>query len=138
MTGEKKLTRLIFFCLGRALCHECNDKVKANSEGKYMCQKCRSVIDGDPLKFRGEVYHPYHFNCKGCSKELTSSAVEVKTRPGYTANELNELYCLRCYFKMGIPICGACRRPIDGRVVTALGNYSILDLDSGPFLEWFC
>ena len=32
---------------------------------------------------------------------------------------------------MGIPICGACRRPIDGRVVTALGNYSILDLDSG-------
>ena len=134
---RKKLTRLIL-CLGRALCHECNDKVKANSEGKYMCQKCRSVIDGDPLKFRGEVYHPYHFNCKGCSKELTSSAVEVKTRPGYTANELNELYCLRCYFKMGIPICGACRRPIDGRVVTALGNYSILDLDSGPFLEWFC
>ena len=48
----------------------------------------RSVIDGEPLRFRGEVYHPYHFNCTGCSKELTSSAIEVKTRPGYTANEL--------------------------------------------------
>lgn len=83
----------------------------------------RSVIDGEPLRFRGEVYHPYHFNCNGCNKELTSSAVEVKTRPGYTANELNELYCLRCHFKMGIPICGACRRPIEGRVVTALGQY---------------
>ena len=105
----------------------------------------RSVIDGDPLRFRGEVYCPYHFNCKGCNKELTSTAIEVKSRPGYTANELvsqkdfdtsfmislnvffifqNELYCLRCYFKMGIPICAACRRPIEGRVVTALGNYS--------------
>jgi hypothetical protein len=41
--------------------------------------------------------------------ELTSSAREVRTRPGYTANELNELYCLRCHDKMGIPICGACR-----------------------------
>ena len=30
-----------FLCLGRALCHECNDKVKATAEGKYMCQKCR-------------------------------------------------------------------------------------------------
>ena len=73
---------------GRALCHECNDEVKATAEGKYMCQKCRSVIDGEPLRFRGEVYHPYHFNCTGCNKELTSSAVEVKSRPGYTANEL--------------------------------------------------
>jgi hypothetical protein len=47
-----------------------------------------SVIDGDPLRFRGEVYHPYHFNCAGCSNELTSTAREVRTRPGYTANEL--------------------------------------------------
>ena len=75
---------------------------------------------------------------------------EVRTRPGYTANELNELYCLRCHDKMGIPICGACRlflcffvstnlnpskikrfilwlkifrRPIEERVVTALGKH---------------
>merc|ERR1711953_199147 len=108
---------------GRALCHECNDKVKATSAGKYMCQKCRSVIDGEPLRFRGEVYHPYHFNCTACGIELTASAREVRTRPGYTANELNELYCLRCHDKMGIPICGACRRPIEERVVTALGKH---------------
>ena len=47
-----------------------------------------SVIDGEPLRFRGEVYHPYHFNCTGCGIELTSTAREVRTRPGYTANEL--------------------------------------------------
>ena len=98
-------------------------QVKAAGLGKYMCQKCHSVVDEEPLRFRGEVYHPYHFNCKGCGCELTSSAREVRTRPGYTAQELNELYCLRCHDKMGIPICGACRRPIEGRVVTALGKH---------------
>lgn len=36
---------------------------------------------------------------------------------------MNELYCLRCHDKMGIPICGACRRPIEERVVTALGKH---------------
>jgi len=108
---------------GRALCHECAAKVKAQGQGKYMCQKCHSVIDGEPLRFRGETYHPYHFNCTACGIELTASAREVKTRPGYTANELNELYCLRCHDKMGIPICGACRRPIEDRVVTALGKH---------------
>ena len=26
---------------GRALCHECSAKVKAQGQGKYMCQKCQ-------------------------------------------------------------------------------------------------
>ena len=30
--------------------------------------------DGDPLRFRGEVYHPYHFSCTGCKEELTATA----------------------------------------------------------------
>ena len=130
-------------------------------ECKQTCFLLRSVIDGDPLRFRGEVYHPYHFNCKGCNKELTSTAIEVKSRPGYTANELvswidfdscfmtslivflilqNELYCLRCHFKMGIPICGACRRPIEERVVTALGNYSSIHFHDMLILIkiWLC
>ena len=63
---------------------------------------------------------PYYSLCAGCSVELTSSAREVRTRPGYTANELNELYCLRCHDKMGIPICGACRYSM------LLNNYTAL------------
>lgn len=35
----------------------------------------------------------------------------------------NNLFCLRCHDKMGIPICGACRRPIEERIVTALGKH---------------
>ncbi len=46
---------------GRALCHDCNAKVKAEGLGKYICQKCHGVIDDKPLRFRGEVYHAYHY-----------------------------------------------------------------------------
>lgn len=83
---------------------------------------CSGIIDDQPLRFRGEVYHGYHFNCTSCNVELDSTAREVKSRPGFAANDMNELYCLRCHDKMGIPICGACRRPIEERVVTALGK----------------
>ncbi|XP_065335677.1 LIM and senescent cell antigen-like-containing domain protein 1 isoform X1 [Cloeon dipterum] len=107
----------------RALCHECNTKAKAAGTGRYVCHKCHGLVDGKPLRFRGEVYHPYHFNCTACGTELDSNAREVRNRPGYSANDLNELYCLRCHDKMGIPICGACRRPIEERVVTALGKH---------------
>ncbi|XP_043289855.1 LIM and senescent cell antigen-like-containing domain protein 1 isoform X2 [Venturia canescens] len=110
-------------CQGRALCHTCNAHVKAGALGKHICHQCHGVIDDKPLRFRGEVYHPYHFNCTACGIELNSDAREVRSRPGYAANEMNELYCLRCHDKMGIPICGACRRPIEERVVTALGKH---------------
>lgn len=50
--------------------------------------------------------------CVVYSKELTADARELK----------GELYCLPCHDKMGVPICGACRRPIEGRVVNAMGK----------------
>uniref|UniRef100_A0A1B6MLP6 LIM domain-containing protein n=1 Tax=Graphocephala atropunctata TaxID=36148 RepID=A0A1B6MLP6_9HEMI len=122
---------------GQALCHDCRARARAGGMGKYTCHKCHGMIDEKPLRFRGEVYHPYHFNCTACGVELNSDAREVKSRPGFTANDMasvviaavimnklrNELYCLRCHDKMGIPICGACRRPIEERVVTALGKH---------------
>lgn len=87
-----------------------------------VCSIFSGIIDGEPLRFRGEVYHGYHFKCTTCNVELDSTAREVKSRAGFAANDMNELYCLRCHDKMGIPICGACRRPIEERVVTALGK----------------
>ncbi|KAM7282655.1 LIM and senescent cell antigen-like-containing domain protein 1 isoform X1 [Ixodes scapularis] len=110
---------------GRALCHECNAKEKAAAIGKYICYKCHGIVDDLPLKFRGEPYHPYHFNCTTCGVELTSEAREVK----------GDLYCLRCHDKMGIPICGACRRPIEERVVTALGKNWHVELPHSHFVK---
>ncbi len=59
-----------------------------NNKRCFFFRSFSSVIDGEPLRFRGEVFHPYHFNCTGCGNELTSSGREVRTRPGYTAQEL--------------------------------------------------
>lgn len=73
---------------GRALCHECNAKDKARCLGKHVCHKCHGLIDDAPLRFRGEVYHGYHFNCTACGIELDSSAREVRSRPGFAANDM--------------------------------------------------
>lgn len=61
------------------------------------------MIDDRPLRFRGEVYHPYHFNCSSCGIELNADAREVKSRPGYTANEMVTNFskiCLRFHFEI--------------------------------------
>lgn len=78
----------------RALCHDCNANIKAVGLGKYMCHKCHGVIDDGPLRFRGEVYHGYHFNCTSCGVELDSTAREVKSRPGFAANDMVTLHHL--------------------------------------------
>ena len=33
-----------------------------------------------------------------------------------------DLYCLRCFDNLESAICGACRRPIEGRIIHALGK----------------
>ncbi|KAH9514690.1 LIM and senescent cell antigen-like-containing domain protein 2 [Bulinus truncatus] len=75
---------------GRALCKDCNAMEKAKGLGKYVCLKCHSIIDGGHLKWKGEPYHPYHFNCHSCGIELKEDAREKDA----------ELYCLRCHDKM--------------------------------------
>ena len=67
---------------------------------------------------------PYH-EPDGSVKPLFGT-VKVQLSSGRypaDARELKgELYCLPCHDKMGVPICGACRRPIEGRVVNAMGK----------------
>ena len=64
--------------------------------------KCMKIINGKPLRFRGDPYHPYHFTCSNCEIDLDHKARDVG----------GKLYCLPCHDKMGIPICATCRRPI--------------------------
>ncbi|CEF62538.1 AT21926p [Strongyloides ratti] len=97
---------------GRALCRECNEREKAAGSGKYVCHQCHAIIEEEHIKYRGDSYHPYHFKCTNCSVELDHTAREVG----------GNLYCLRCHDTMGIPICGACHRPVEERVITALGK----------------
>ena len=39
--------------------------------------RCHGTIDGPALRWQGENFHPYHFQCTGCNVELTASAREV-------------------------------------------------------------
>ena len=50
---------------GRALCQPCNDKEKAAAVGKYICFKCRAIIDeGAPLKFKVPIQALPGINCR--------------------------------------------------------------------------
>ncbi|XP_035991599.1 LIM and senescent cell antigen-like-containing domain protein 1 [Fundulus heteroclitus] len=83
----------------------------------------REFIIGRVIKAMNNSWHPDCFCCDICQavladvgfvknagrKELTADARELK----------EELFCLPCHDKMGVPICGACRRPI---VVNAMGK----------------
>lgn len=98
----------------RPLCHPCNAQQKAAAVGKHICQRCQQPIDQEsPFRHQGQVFHAYHFNCSACGVELNEQARELR----------GDLYCLRCHDKMGVPVCGACHKPIDERVVTALGKH---------------
>jgi len=46
-----------------------------------------------------------------------------RKEPPADAHELKEeLCCLPCHDKMGVPVCGTCRGPIEGRVVNGMGK----------------
>ncbi|CAF0984097.1 unnamed protein product [Brachionus calyciflorus] len=96
----------------RPFCKECNLKEKQKSLNQTLCHKCNAPIENDMIRFKGDVYHAYHFNCKSCSIELNSNSRELR----------DELYCLKCHDKFDIPICAGCHTPIEERIVNALGK----------------
>jgi len=102
--------------LVKIVCQVCHDIFRKAQQGKDICQFCWLPIEKEEsqnkLRFKGDPYHSYHFTCHSCDCELTGSAREHKGR----------LLCRKCYDKSEIAICSACRRPIEGRVVRALGK----------------
>ncbi|PAA71746.1 hypothetical protein BOX15_Mlig024389g1 [Macrostomum lignano] len=99
--------------LGRALCKDCNAKERVRGAARFLCNRCHDIIEADQvLRFKGDNYHPYHFNCTGCRAELTAEAREKD----------DQLYCIRCFDKLGVPVCARCRRPIEERVVHAINK----------------
>lgn len=114
----------------RAFCRECNVKEKLKGNDKPICNKCSQVIDDELLRYKGESYHYFHFNCKSCGGDLNGNARELK----------GDLYCIKCHNKMEIAICAGCRRPIEEeRVINALGKqwhntHFVCDKCEKPFL----
>ena len=86
----------------KLFCRPCFNNEKSKNEGKPICQKCFNVVEDIPLRWKGDPYHPYHFNCSGCACVMDHTGRDIGGR----------LYCLPCHDKQGIPICAACRRPV--------------------------
>ncbi|KAI5616969.1 LIM and senescent cell antigen-like domains 2, partial [Silurus asotus] len=59
---------------GRHLCRPCHIRERACGLGKYICQKCHTIIDEQPLIFKSDPYHPDHFNCSNCGKVKRAAA----------------------------------------------------------------
>ncbi|CAH8664400.1 unnamed protein product [Schistosoma bovis] len=97
----------------RILCKDCWSVICQELVGYHICQTCNEPIElNKHIKFMGDFHHPHHFHCYDCDQELGMDAHE---RGG-------ELYCLKCFSRSGVSICSACRRPIEGRIVWALGK----------------
>uniref|UniRef100_A0A914RR62 LIM zinc-binding domain-containing protein n=1 Tax=Parascaris equorum TaxID=6256 RepID=A0A914RR62_PAREQ len=125
---------------GRALCRECNELEKEAGFGRYVCHKCKAIIDDG-----AHIKYLFPLNEIKIFEYYIASIMSVKVLSPRFTNELTvdarevggELYCLRCHDTMGIPICGACHRPIEERVVTALGknwHHFVCAVCEKPFL----
>jgi hypothetical protein len=90
------------------------------------------IIDSKSLKYKGEYYHPHHFQCTSC--QFVSILYFIRNSLFlllFHRVELDEngrevrgaLYCLPCHNKLDLPVCAACRRLIDDRVISALGKH---------------
>ncbi|OAF67090.1 LIM and senescent cell antigen-like-containing domain protein 2 [Intoshia linei] len=97
----------------RVLCPNCFEIDIKKYKDINMCSQCDDVIEYEKFKFKGLFYHSYHFRCKTCGCELSNYAREYES----------QLYCFRCYNKLGVAICAACRRPIENaRVIHAMNQ----------------
>ncbi|KAL2913424.1 hypothetical protein HK105_207036 [Polyrhizophydium stewartii] len=84
-----------------------------SAQQQETCENCKKpVTTGTGLVFRGQHYHASHFRCGTCHEVLTVGAKEFE----------GELYCVADFEKIMAQICYACRRPIVGRSMSAIGK----------------
>uniref|UniRef100_A0A1I8AAT1 LIM domain-containing protein n=1 Tax=Steinernema glaseri TaxID=37863 RepID=A0A1I8AAT1_9BILA len=105
----------VYIVNGSNYCFDCKEKV--GRQEHYYCVKCRQIVDADAvLRYKLEIYHPYHFRCVKCDIEVDETARVCG----------DDVYCLRCYDLEKSQICYACKVAIDyqlERSVVALDRH---------------
>ncbi|CAM9153923.1 unnamed protein product, partial [Lampetra fluviatilis] len=106
----------------RHLCHACHALLVSRGVGPgWRCRRCRLPIEGGaPLVVGGDAFHPEHFSCDSCGRELGEDAAEEEGGGG-GGGGARRLLCRPCRDRAG-RTCGACRRPLEGRGVHAMGR----------------
>ncbi|KAI8926648.1 hypothetical protein BC831DRAFT_425508 [Entophlyctis helioformis] len=96
------------------MCPSDAKKQRPDPQAADACENCHKPIVGPPLVHRGAKYHAHHFTCTVCHETLTPSAREYE----------GDLYCPADFDRILSQMCAACRRPITGRTICAIGrNY---------------
>lgn len=78
-----------------------------------MCSGCRKAIVGESVQALGRSYHPDHFVCSTCGKNIGNG--------GFFEKE-GQPQCDRCYQAVFCKRCASCDLPITNQLVTALGQ----------------
>ncbi|KAF7203059.1 leupaxin isoform X1 [Nothobranchius furzeri] len=87
------------------------EKIGVRTTVKGHCAACNKGIVGKMITALGEVWHPEHFVCEVCKKELgTIGFFEREGRP----------FCDKDYHELFSPRCAYCKRPIMQNILTAL------------------
>ncbi|XP_008109014.2 leupaxin [Anolis carolinensis] len=78
---------------------------------KGHCASCHKPIAGKVITALGKTWHPEHFLCGHCGKEVGSS-------PFYERE--GKAYCQEDYHQLFSPRCAYCSAPIQEKVLTAM------------------
>ena len=91
-------------------------KQGVNTTPKGHCRTCNKMIMGQVVTAMGNTYHPEHFICSHCEKELgTETFFERDDNP----------YCEECCHFLFSPKCAYCSGPITGQRATSQQNVLI-------------
>ena len=83
-----------------------------NTTPKGHCRTCDKMIMGQVVTAMGNTYHPEHFICSHCEKELgTETFFERDDNP----------YCEGCCHYLFSPKCAYCEGPITGKPTSMKG-----------------
>ncbi|XP_037530619.1 leupaxin [Nematolebias whitei] len=87
------------------------EKIGVRTTEKGHCAACNKGIVGKMITALGQVWHPEHFVCVVCKKELSTT--------GFFERE-GQSYCDKDYHQLFAPRCAYCKGPILHNILTAL------------------
>eukprot|EP01099_Mayorella_cantabrigiensis_P000108 TRINITY_DN1045_c0_g1_i1.p1 TRINITY_DN1045_c0_g1~~TRINITY_DN1045_c0_g1_i1.p1 ORF type:complete len:611 (+),score=124.65 TRINITY_DN1045_c0_g1_i1:65-1897(+) len=99
---------------GYPFCSKCKEQREKRVEAPaHLCAKCKLPIIGEYITLKGQKLHPEHYRCQACGCEFNAGNCHE-----YEGN----LYCYEDYVKLIKDVCFACKKPIPGRSLTAMGR----------------
>ena len=82
-------------------------------ESRGICYACEQPILGEIIHALDRKYHPEHFFCSVCQKEIGNESFIERD---------DKVYCDGCYTSYFLPICPKCQKPVLDFCTEAMGQ----------------